>query len=82
MKLRTFYKHNEKLVLGTFAEGKTQFFFSGFNSAEEAKETTLNAHVEHIVKNSKPNSQGIKPPTSIIKAEVEMVLDGVWSEIE
>jgi hypothetical protein len=82
MKLRTFYKHNEKLVLGTFAEGKTQFFFSGFNSAEEAKEITLNAHVEHIVKNSKPNPQGIKPSTSLIKSEVEMVLNGEWSEIE
>lgn len=41
MKLRIFYRHNEKLVLGTFAEGKTQFFFSGFESAEEAKNTIL-----------------------------------------
>lgn len=26
MKLYTFFKQDEKLVLGTFAEGKTRFF--------------------------------------------------------
>ena len=40
MKLYTFYNNEDKLVFGTFAEGKTQFFFSGFANAEAAKAAT------------------------------------------
>lgn len=82
MKLYKFYENGAKQVFGTFAENKSQFFYSGFESAEEAKQTTIEAHVENKLKNIKPNPQGIKPPTSLIKTEVEMVFDGVWSEIE
>lgn len=76
MKLYTFYKQEEKLVLGTFAEGKTRFFFSGFSSAEEAKDATFKLHVE-LKRDTRPNC-----PPGIIKAEVEMCLSGEWSEIE
>jgi hypothetical protein len=41
MKLYTFFRENEKVVYGTSVNGKSFFFFSGFNSAEEAKETIL-----------------------------------------
>lgn len=76
MKLYTFFKQDEKLVLGTFSEGKTRFFFSGFNSAEEAKDATFKLHVE-LNRDTRPNC-----PTGIIKAEVEMCLSGEWSKIE
>ena len=44
MKLYTLYKQNEKVVYGTAVDGKSFFFFSGFNSAEEAKETILSRY--------------------------------------
>lgn len=47
-----------------------------FNSAEEAKETTLTAHLEYK-KVARP-----KAPIGMLRAEIEMVLTGEWSEIE
>lgn len=82
MKLYKFYENGAKQVFGTFAENKSQFFYSGFESAEEAKQTTIEAHVAYKIEKLKPNQQGIKPPISLIKTQVEMSLDGVWSEIE
>jgi hypothetical protein len=41
MKLYTFFRENEKVVYGTAVNGKSFFFFSGFNSAEEAKQAIL-----------------------------------------
>lgn len=41
MELYTLFKDNEKVVYGTSVDGKAFFFFSGFNSAEEAKQTIL-----------------------------------------
>ena len=76
MKLYTFYKESDKVVYGTFAEGKTRFFFSGFESAEEAKGATFKLHVE-LKRDTRPNC-----PTGIIESEVEMCLSGEWSEIE
>lgn len=76
MKLHTFYKEKEKVVYGTFANGKTFFFFSGFSSAEEAKEETMKAHLEHR------RADRPKAPIGLLKAEIEMVLAGEWSEIE
>ena len=76
MKLYTFYKNGEKVVYGSAVNGKTVFFFSGFNSAEEAKETTLLAHLEYK-KADRP-----KAPIGMLRAEIEMVLSGKWSEIE
>ena len=76
MKLYTFYKSENKVVYGTCFNGKTAFFFSGFSSAEEAKETTLTAHLEHK-KANRP-----KAPIGLLRAEIEMVLTGEWSEIE
>jgi hypothetical protein len=76
MKLHTFYKEKEKVVYGTFANGKTFFFFSGFNSAEDAKETTLSAHLEY------KKAERPKAPIGMLRAEIEMVLSGKWSEIE
>lgn len=82
MKLYTFYNQDNKQVFGTFVEGKTQFFYRGFASAEEAKNTTFEWHLDYQIQQLKPNSKGIKKPTSLIKAEVEMTLNGEWSEIE
>ena len=76
MKLYTFFKQDEKVVYGTAVDGKSMFFFSGFKSAEEAKETTLLAHLEYK-KADRP-----KAPIGLLKAEIEMVLSGEWSEIE
>lgn len=47
MNLLTILKDNEKVVYGTAVGGKLFFFFSGFNSSEEAKQTTLEAHVAY-----------------------------------
>lgn len=82
MKLYTFYKENEKVVYGTTVDCKMCFFFSGFASAEEAKETTFRWHYNHRLKQSKPNSQGICRPSGMLKAEIEMSLSGEWSEIQ
>ena len=76
MKLYTFYKENEKVVYGSAVNGKSVFFFSGFKSAEEAKEATLLAHLEYK-KADRP-----KAPISLLKTEIEMVLSGEWTEIE
>lgn len=76
MKLYTFYRESEKVVYGTAINGKSMFFFSGFKSAEEAKETTLLAHLEYK-KVDRP-----KAPIGLLRAEIEMVLSGEWSEIE
>jgi hypothetical protein len=82
MKLYTFYNDKEKLVFGTFAEGKTRFFFSGFASAEEAKKATFDWHYNYQLNKLKPNAQGISRPSGMLKAEIEMSLKGEWSEIE
>jgi hypothetical protein len=82
MKLYTFYKESEKVVYGTFAEGQTRFFFSGFSSAEEAKKTTFEWRYNYRLKQLKPNAQGICRPSGMLKAEIEMSLSGEWSEIE
>ena len=82
MKLYTFYQESNKVVYGTSVNGKSVFFFSGFASAEEAKQTTFDWHYNYRLSQLKPNPQGISRPTGMIKAEVEMVLQGEWSEIE
>jgi hypothetical protein len=82
MKLYTFYNENNKVVYGTFVEGKTCFFFSGFNSAEEAKNATFEWHFNYRKSQLQPNSQGISRPTEMLKEEIEMSLKGEWSEIE
>lgn len=82
MTLYTFYKENDKVVYGTFAENKTQFFYSGFASAEEAKKATFDAHVAYKLSKNKPNAHGIPAPVTMIEAEVEMSLKGEWSEIK
>ena len=76
MKLYTFYKEDKKVVYGTTANGKTFFFFKGFSTAEEAKEETLKAHLEYKRKD-RP-----KAPIGMLKAELEMVFSGEWTEIE
>lgn len=81
MTLYTFYRENDQVVYGTFAEGKNQFFYSGFASAEEAKKVTFDLLV-NLVKQRKPNVQGVPAPITVIKAEVEMTLKGEWSEIQ
>ena len=82
MKLYTFFKNGEKLVLGTFVEGKTRFFYKGFSSEQEAKAATFKFHVDYNIKQSQPNKQGITRPIGLIKAEVAVALCGEWSEIE
>ena len=76
MKLYTFYKGENKVVYGTAVNGKTAFFFSGFSSAEEAKEETMKAHLEHR------KADHPKAPVGMLQAELEMVFSGEWSEIE
>ena len=82
MKLYTFYQQDDKVVYSTAVNGKSIFFFSGFASAEEAKQTTFDWHYNYRLSQLKPNPQGISRPTGMIKAEIEMVLSGEWSEIE
>lgn len=82
MTLYTFYQENDKVVYGTFAEGKTQFFYSGFTSAEEAKKATFDLLVKDKVEQRKPNVQGIPAPITMIETEVRMFLKGEWSEIQ
>jgi hypothetical protein len=73
MKLYKFYENGAKQVFGAFAENKSQFFYSGFESAEEAKSMVIKAYVEGRLETGKP--------TSVIKAEVERMFVGDWSEI-
>lgn len=44
MELLTFYNQNGQVVYGTTVNGKAFFFFNGFKSAEEAKETILSQY--------------------------------------
>ena len=76
MKLYTFYNEGENLVFGTFAEGKTRFFFSGFANAEVAKAATKKLHIA-LKRQNHPHA-----PIGLLECEVEMVLSGEWSEIE
>ena len=77
MKLYTFYKTEDKVVYGTAVNGKTAFFFSGFESAEEAKAETKKAHLEHKKKDQP------KVPVGVLEAEIDMVLSsGKWDRIE
>ena len=82
MKLYTFYQDNEKVVYGTAVNGKNMFFYSGFASAKEAKEVTFEWHFNYKLSQLKPNDKGISRPMGMLKAEIEMVLSGEWSEIE
>lgn len=83
MKLYTIYKDNDKVVYGTFAEGKTQFFYNGFSSAEEAKKATYDAQLEiELSKLPQPKEGQIQRPMGITKAYIEMSLRGEWIEIE
>lgn len=83
MKLYTFYKESDKVVYGTFAEGKTQFFYSGFESAEQAKKATYDALLEYELSKLPPAKEGcIQRPRVMTEATVEMSLRGEWSEIE
>jgi hypothetical protein len=83
MKLYTFFNDYEgKVVYGTTVGGKAVFFFKGFASAEDAKQTTFEWHYNYRLSQLKPNSQGISRPTGMIKEEIEMTLSGEWSEIE
>lgn len=76
MKLYTFYNDGEKLVFGTFAEGETQFFYKGFADKETAKADTKELHIA-LKRRARPNT-----PIGILECEVDMVLSGIWSEIE
>ena len=49
MKLYTYCNQNGKFVYGTAVNGKSYFFFSGFKTAEEAKEFIL-SHYTGIAK--------------------------------
>ena len=83
MKLYTIYQEDEKVVYSTFAENKTHFFYSGFSSAEEAKEATFNLQLELELRKLPPVKEGCtQRPMSMTKTMVEMFLRGEWSEIE
>lgn len=82
MTLYTFYQENDQVVYGTFAEGKTQFFYSGFASAEEAKKATFDIQMACKLLRRKPNAYGMMPPASMYEAEINAVLSGEWSEIQ
>lgn len=82
MTLYTFYQENDQVVYGTYAEGKTQFFYSGFASAEEAKKVTFDLLVKDEAEERKPNAKGIHEPITMIEARVRMFLKGEWSEIQ
>lgn len=83
MKLYTFYKENDKVVYGTAVNGQRQFFYSGFSSAEEAKEATFNLHLELELRKLPPVKEGcIQRPMGVTKTFVEMSLRGEWTEIE
>ena len=49
MKLYTYCNQNNKFVYGTAVNGKSYFFFSGFKTADEAKEFIL-SHYTGIAK--------------------------------
>lgn len=76
MKLYTFFAENDKVVYCTTVNGKSFFFFSGFESAEEAKKATQELHLKF------KKEQFPRTPTSLLECEIEMVLSGEWSEIE
>lgn len=44
MILYTYYNQDDKVIYGTAVDGKSYFFFSGFESAEEAKEAILSQY--------------------------------------
>ena len=44
MTLYTYYNQDGKVIYGTTVNGKSYFFVSGFESAEEAKEVILSRY--------------------------------------
>lgn len=76
MKLYTFYKIEDKVVYGAAVNGRSVFFFSGFESTEEAKSETKRTHLEY------KKQKWPKVPVCVLEAEIDMVLAGEWSRIE
>lgn len=76
MKLRLFYKTNNKVVYVIVINGSVYFFYDGFTSIEEAKSTVKEAYL--IAEMEK------RPNTSINITEciIDNMLDGTWSKIE
>lgn len=77
MTLYTFLKDEDKVVYGTTTGGRIFFFYSGFASAEEAKETCIELH-----KSFQKQAHSIISD-SLAEAIVRPEFDaGKWSEIE
>lgn len=77
MTLYTFYKTDEKVVYGTTANGKVFYFYSGFESANEAKKACIELH-KKFHKEKHPNISN-----SLAEALTEPIFNsGEWSEIE
>lgn len=77
MTLYTFYKTDEKVVYGTTANGKVFYFYSGFESANEAKKACIELHKKFHKEKHKNISD------SLAEALTEPFFNsGEWSEIE
>lgn len=76
MTLYTFYKSEDKVVYGTTINGNVFFFFSGFTSAEEAKQECINLH-KSFKKEEHPNISD-----ALAEALTEPFFKGEWSEIQ
>lgn len=76
MKLRLFYKNNNKVVYVIVINGSVYFFYDGFTSTEEAKKATKEAYLK-VEKEKRPNT-----PTSITECIIDNMLDGIWSIID
>jgi septal ring-binding cell division protein DamX len=73
MKLYTFFKQDDKVVYGTTVNGKCFFFFSGFASAEEAKDACVELHASFQTGCSRAFAKLLVAP---------MFESAEWSEIE
>ncbi len=76
MKLRLFYKNNDKVVYAIVINCNVYFFYDGFISVEEAKSAVKEVYLK-AEKEKRPNT-----PTSMVECIIDNMLAGDWSIIE
>lgn len=76
MKLRLFYKNNNKVVYAIVINCNVYFFYDGFTSTEEAKSAVKEVYLK-AEKEKRPDT-----PAIMTECIIDNMLDGVWSIIE
>lgn len=75
MTLHKVFENSHGRVYGIFVNSALYYFYEGFESVEKAKSAIAEVYIADKI-HHKPNI-----PKCVIEAEINMLLDGIWSEI-